>query len=717
MNRLFRTGASVLLLLTSALAAAQVTGGELDLYYRYPVGFGVGYRPLTPLRSLATDFTIVEVAGELRVPVPSAPAFQPLLRGGVLQFGSLAHDFPEKWDHRHLYAAAGAAYAHRFARNFEIGADLMAGATYAVFPSLVDIGPVGAPYLYVGGGGKITLVPSYNLAIEIQPHLSWIRSFSPLREVDGALFGLGFSVHYRFGEDPDSAGALIRSLRFGDVSVPALFAAMQSYYIRNPFGTVSLTNTERHPITDVEVSFYQHGFMDSPTGVGSIERLEPGETVEVPLFASFNGNVFTTEGVTPLVGEVIVTYRNRARPAEQRQPVSYDLYDRSAVTWDDDRKIGALITPADSALRNYASFIRQAVRDLPQATYNEPLLFAMQLYVALSELGVLYQADPTSPFVEVHGNRFLVDSVSLPRETLSRTTGDCDDLTVLFCSMLESVGLETGFITVPGHIYPAINTGVPTRAFRDVHPDRAVTIDVDGEIWVPLEITLVGRSSFLEAWARGAEQWNAHAERPELRRFYRTRAAQEIYRPVGLRETDLGLQYGRPSAIASGYARDLARVAAVVTASYADEARRSSTARNYNRLGLAHARFAQYPEAQTAFRGAVQIDPSYTLAMINLGNVRFLTGDYPGAIRYYADAHDQLAAQDRGASSLAQLVLLNLAQVHQAMDDPSAAEQHLAQAQQLGPLPTGHVPAATDETGRASGAGAGLILFAEDTDH
>ncbi len=398
MNRLLRTRASVLLLLITTSAAAQMTGGELDLYYRYPVGFGVGYRALTPLRALVTDFTIVEVAAEVRVPVPSAPAFQPLVRGGVIGFDSLSTEFSDKWDHRHLFAAAGIAYAHRFARTFEIGADILAGATYATFPSLVDTGPVGAANLYVGAGGKITLVPSYSIAVEVQPHLSWIRSLSPLRVTDGPLFGLGFSLHYRFGDDPDSARALIRSIRFDQVTVPPLFAAMQSYYVRNPFGSVLLTNTERHPITDLEIAFFQQGFMDSATIAGAIERLDPGQTVEVPLYASFNQNVFTTEGVTPLVAEVIVTYRNRARPAEQRQPVAYDLHDRSAVTWDDDRKIGALITPADSALRNYASFIRQAVRDQPRATYNESMQFSMQLYSALAELGVLYQADPTAPF-------------------------------------------------------------------------------------------------------------------------------------------------------------------------------------------------------------------------------------------------------------------------------------------------------------------------------
>ena len=87
----------------------------------------------------------------------------------------------------------------------------------------------------------------------------------------------------------------------------------------------------------------------------------------------------------------------------------------------------------------------------------------------------------------------MVDSISLPRDTLRRITGDCDDLTVLYNSVLEAAGTETGFITVPGHIYAAFNTHIPARKFRDVHPDREMTLNVDGELWIPVEITLVGR--------------------------------------------------------------------------------------------------------------------------------------------------------------------------------------------------------------------------------
>ena len=71
---------------------------------------------------------------------------------------------------------------------------------------------------------------------------------------------------------------------------------MQSYYVNYPIGTVKVTNTEKHPIVDLNVSFYQAGYMDSPTPSGKITELGPGETTELDLFASFNQEVFKTEG-------------------------------------------------------------------------------------------------------------------------------------------------------------------------------------------------------------------------------------------------------------------------------------------------------------------------------------------------------------------------------------------------------------------------------------
>ncbi len=203
------------------------------------------------------------------------------------------------------------------------------------------------------------------------------------------------------------------------------------------------------------------------------QSLKPfgGESREIDITASYNQEIFTTEGITPLTGEIIADYISRNKAANQRFSVSYDLHDKTALSWDDDRKVAAFITPADSAL---------------------------------TEIGVLYQVDPTSPFTAAQSNPLIVDSISLPRDTLKRATGDCDDLTVLYTSILETVGIETAFITVPGHIYAAFNTRVPSRSYKSVHPDRNMTLNINGELWIPVEITMIGNDDFLSAWRKGA---------------------------------------------------------------------------------------------------------------------------------------------------------------------------------------------------------------------
>ena len=44
-----------------------------------------------------------------------------------------------------------------------------------------------------------------------------------------------------------------------------------------------------------------------------------------------------------------------------------------------------------------------------------------------------------------------VDFLQFPRQTLVYGAGDCDDISILYNSLLESVGIRTAFITIPGH--------------------------------------------------------------------------------------------------------------------------------------------------------------------------------------------------------------------------------------------------------------------------
>lgn len=63
------------------------------------------------------------------------------------------------------------------------------------------------------------------------------------------------------------------------------------------------------------------------------------------------------------------------------------MYDKESLTWDDTRKAAAFVTPADSALRNYTSYVRQSSRERVVPGYNEELQTAIQVYYGLKEIG------------------------------------------------------------------------------------------------------------------------------------------------------------------------------------------------------------------------------------------------------------------------------------------------------------------------------------------
>ena len=707
-NRVGTTAAVVIMavMLFSLVVTAAPADDSIDLnrYYRFPVSFGAGYDLLTPLVDYPVRYTLYGFSATVRVPVPAIPILQPTLTVGTMTFAAGETD-DSQWENRHLYTAGGITVAHRFAKAFEISGEALAGVTHAVFPNLPE-GPQGLSSLLLQAGARITVSPGFNLAIDVHPHLRYLRSSVPyFRELDGPVFGLGLSAHWRLGQDPDAPTATIRSLQFSQVDLSRVFAAMQSYYLEHPVGSLTIANADRHRITDLHIAFHQPAFMDSPTTCASIDELEPGASKTVDLFAVFNQEVFRTEGTIPLTGEVIASYRTQGRPVEQRFPISFDLYDKTALVWDDDRKAAALVTPADSALRNYGAFIRRVGVKTERPGVPEPLQTAIRTYHALVELGVVYQSDPVLPFARAQGNVEFVDSVCLPRDALLRGAGDCDDLTVLYAALLEAVGIEAGFITIPGHIYPAVNTKVPASRARTVHPDPAMTLIVNDEVWVPVEITLLGRGSFLDAWRTGAAQYAEYDEAPDHRQFIVVREAQQVYRPVGLRESDLGLQYGQADAILTRFERDMADISSAALAHAGRIASERGRAADYNRLGIEAARYGQLGEAEASFRRALAIDPLSIEAIVNLGSLQHLNGDHRSAIRTLNDAATQLkealaaGTVSPRTAALEAGINATLSRSYAAIEDHDRAALHLARVPALEPADAG---SRSDPGGRAS---------------
>lgn len=666
---------------------------NLNEKYAFPFAFGFNVGSYSPVVAVGTDFgyefDVNDLSASFRYPIPRHPVFQPFAQLGLITYTSLERDDAdqaEQFNHRQAYIMGGLGYISKLSKQMEIGIEAGIGMSQSFFPALGGAADtVGQQNILADISGRLGLNISYNLHLALEPRIRLTHTMGLLERFDGVVFGLGFTGQYRIGEDPDSPKAELKSIRFIDGHVLDLFAAMQSYYLDHPIGRVTFRNDDKFPITNVDVSFLQAGYMDGPTPLETFDIIEAGEEKELDLYAAFNSSVFETEGVTPLTGEVIIEYSSRSRSNTQRYSLTYDMYDKESLTWDDTRKAAAFVTPADSALRNYTSYVRQSSRERVVPGYNEELQTAIQVYYGLKELGCIYQKDPTSPFEAAQENAQVVDAVSIPRNTLKRLTGDCDDLTVLYASLLETAGIETAFVTVPGHIYAAFNTGLPSREYQSLHPDKEMSFNIDNQLWIPVEVTMVGSDDFLTAWRTGAQEFAAYDREPEKRELVRIREAQSVYRAVGLQEADLGLQYGDMQKVVRDFSADTSRIISSIIETYAKRAAEENSKGSYNRLGIISGRFGRFSEAEKAFNTALSLDRNYLSAKINLAGVFFQRNEFQNALRLLHGVEKEYIARSGEDSQSFHAVLLNISRSYYSLENFDMAGEYMGRLRELNP--------------------------------
>jgi len=190
-----------------------------------------------------------------RLPLRKLPSLQLLAKVGMITLAPPSTD--SKLAHTQWYAMPGLAYIHRFSKTIEVGAEVAVGASEAVFPKLDPQEVRGSPMLLAEVGARVALDPSFNFSLDVHPRVLFQRAFTPVERFNGASLGIGFSASYRFGEDPDSPKAIVRSIRFGALELPPVYPAMQSWYAdtANSLGTITVTNTEKFDLASVEISF------------------------------------------------------------------------------------------------------------------------------------------------------------------------------------------------------------------------------------------------------------------------------------------------------------------------------------------------------------------------------------------------------------------------------------------------------------------------------
>ncbi|AEF86765.1 putative tetratricopeptide TPR_2 repeat protein [Treponema primitia ZAS-2] len=308
-----------------------------------------------------------------------------------------------------------------------------------------------------------------------------------------------------------------------------VFPVSYAWYENNPVINMRITNLEPNSISNARVSFFLERYMSQPTIAADIPRLAPGESADITVTALFNETMLDLTENISANARILINYQSLGSLKEAAIPVQLPIYHRNAMTWDDDRRAASFVSPRDPIALLFSRHVGSLVESRMQGDYNRNIQYALGLFEALNLYGIYYIIDPASSYAELSDDAGQLDSLNYPFETLFYHGGDCDDLSILFCSLMEVQGIDTAFITIPGHIYMAFDSGLSEDEGRlsSFAPDL---ISYEGRAWVPLEITIPG-SGFSQAWRVGSREWqNAAGERE----IFPLKEAWSLYPPVNV---------------------------------------------------------------------------------------------------------------------------------------------------------------------------------------
>jgi hypothetical protein len=490
----------------------------------------------------------------------------------------------------------------------------------------------------------------------------------------------------------DAGFSPVSYLAVKDAEVHDVFPAIHRRYATAPLGYISVQNRSDEALQNIRAMLHVPGYMDVPVQGDSVEAIPPGGAIRLNLKAAFNEKIFGVSEPSPAQGKIEIEYEMGRKKRKLTRTVTFTVYNRNAIVWDDPGKVAAFITAKDQVVSDFA---RTAITNKQAQIASIPSVsHAAAIFNAMGAHGLSYVADPRTPFRFVGGNAEAVDYTQYPVQMLSgqgSRTGDCDDLVVAYAAMLENVGISTAVADVPGHVFLLFDSGASADEIRELYPGDAVDGEPyllkDGKAWIPVEVTMVGKP-FHEAWRRGAAQLQKFVGLGQLKSFA-VASAWDRFPPsppaVEVEVAVPGTKAAGPEVNARFAAllkEDNTQIKGRASAALAREVRqirqRLNGAKAENEIGVLYARAGQLDKAKAQFRTAIRQDRSFFNAYNNMGNLFYLEGKTRKAIQWYEKGLN-LSGDHAG-------ILINLATLYYESGNGKKAQSLYERAVRLDPL-------------------------------
>ena len=295
---------------------------------------------------------------------------------------------------------------------------------------------------YTGGGLYYVITDWLAANAEVKYHT--IRF--PEKDYSGLQLGIGACLMW--GQKQQ-----IYEIQDTRIVVQDIYPAYYKFYNTYPLALVTVRNLINSPI-EVNVTCYIEKYSVKPKESGFV-RINAGETRDIPITVFFSKNLMQVSERQQVMLDLDVHVRAATTHKSQ---INAQLVIHSRNAWNGEMdKLDYFLTPENKTVRDLARKTALNIEDSESECVS--LARARAVFQELGSMNIRYLPDPNIPF-------YRDDRVQFPEETIELGSGDCDDLVILYASLLESLGLQTAFVEVCdpekelAHVYLLFNTGL-----------------------------------------------------------------------------------------------------------------------------------------------------------------------------------------------------------------------------------------------------------------
>jgi|GEM_PF-3314934 hypothetical protein len=434
-----------------------------------------------------------------------------------------------------------------------------------------------------------------------------------------------FEDAYRKLTDPSRQ--LIPAPKILNVKAENLVPAYGARYLSLPPVTFSLQNTTGKTLKGMRAEVFIRGFMDTASGLDINKDFPAGGSMEIGLPLRLSQAALALEEDIPVQAEITVSYDFEGQRGSAISTAPLTIYRRTALSWKDTRSLAAFITPNDSLVGGFAAAALAGAE--AASPLGKPFARACRVLEAMGAAGIAYVPDPGAGVQAALGKAELMDTVRFPRTTLDYRIGDCDDMTALAASLLESAGLPTAILTGPGHVYMAFSPE-PDSSQAWMFAGRGMgTIIHEGRLWIPVETTVL-KDGFMAAWQKAWELWSRTEGQREIVSLASSRAE---YPAVPLPMSSLVLERPlrsevdrRAAAAAQGVDKAVLAVVRAALQEAASGKDKAQAVKALNRLAILGIKAERWAEAEASLRQALDRDPASVQSVANLAALKMNAG-------------------------------------------------------------------------------------------